>query len=79
MCPPNAMTAWGDWLVFVANDGATAEDEGVLLCFVYDAARDGSDFVVLDARAPGDAPLATVRLPQRVPFGFHGNWIPTPR
>jgi carotenoid cleavage dioxygenase len=63
--------------VFVPNEGATAEDDGVLLCFVYDATRDGSDFVVLDARAPGDAPLATVRLPQRVPFGFHGNWVAT--
>jgi carotenoid cleavage dioxygenase len=61
--------------VFVAAGEAAAEDDGVLLCFVYDAARDGSDFVVLDARAPADAPLATVRLPQRVPFGFHGNWI----
>jgi len=30
---------------------------------------------VLDARAPADPPLATVRLPQRVPFGFHGNWV----
>jgi carotenoid cleavage dioxygenase len=62
--------------VFVPGEGATAEDDGVLLCFVYDAARDGSDFVVLDARAPADPPLATVRLPQRVPYGFHGNWIP---
>ena len=62
--------------VFVPNEGATADDDGVLLCFVYDAARDGSDFVVLDARSSGDAPLATVRLPQRVPFGFHGNWVP---
>jgi carotenoid cleavage dioxygenase-like enzyme len=61
--------------VFVPTEGATAEDDGVLLCFVYDAARDGSDFVVLDARAPADRPLATVRLPQRVPFGFHGNWV----
>ena len=61
--------------VFVPSEGATAEDDGVLLSFVYDAARDGSDFVVLDARAPADPPLATVRLPQRVPFGFHGNWL----
>ncbi len=65
--------------VFVAADDAAAEDAGVLLCFVYDAARDGSDFVVLDACAPADPPLATVRLPQRVPFGFHGNWIPANR
>jgi carotenoid cleavage dioxygenase len=62
--------------VFVPVADGAAEDDGVLLCFVYDAGRDGSDFVALDARAPADPPLATVRLPQRVPFGFHGNWIP---
>jgi carotenoid cleavage dioxygenase-like enzyme len=30
---------------------------------------------VLDAAAPGEAPLAEVLLPRRVPFGFHGSWI----
>jgi carotenoid cleavage dioxygenase len=61
--------------VFVPARETAAEDEGVLLCFVWDAARDGSDLVVLDAHSPSDAPLATVRLPQRVPFGFHGSWV----
>jgi carotenoid cleavage dioxygenase-like enzyme len=22
-------------------------------------------------------PVATIHLPARVPFGFHGSWIPT--
>jgi carotenoid cleavage dioxygenase-like enzyme len=56
-----------------------AEDAGWLVTFVYDAARDGSDLVVLDAREFGAPPVARVRLPQRVPFGFHGNWIAAPR
>jgi carotenoid cleavage dioxygenase len=51
------------------------EDEGYLLSFVYDEASDSSKLVILDAQAFAKPPLAEVPLPQRVPFGFHGNWI----
>jgi len=61
--------------VFVPAAGDTAEDAGWLMAFVYDAARDASDFVLLDAADPAAPPVATIALPQRVPFGFHGNWI----
>jgi len=63
--------------VFVPRADGTAEDDGWLLQVVYDAGRDGSDLVVTDAQDFGGGPVATVRLPQRVPFGFHGNWVPT--
>ncbi len=43
--------------------------------FVYDPTRDSSDLVVLDASDMAAEPIATVRLPRRVPFGFHGNWV----
>ena len=62
--------------VFVAASDTSAEDEGWVLSVVYDGERDASDLVVLDARDFGGAPVATVRLPQRVPFGFHGSWVP---
>jgi len=52
-----------------------AEDAGWLMLLVYDAASDRSDFVVLDASDVAAPPVATVRLPARVPQGFHGNWI----
>jgi carotenoid cleavage dioxygenase len=62
--------------VFVpASDGA-AEDEGWVLAVVYDEARDASDLIVVDATDFSGPPVATVRLPQRVPFGFHGSWVP---
>jgi carotenoid cleavage dioxygenase len=51
------------------------EDEGYLLAIVYDAARDASDFIVLDARDVAKGPVARVGLPQRVPFGFHAAWF----
>ena len=56
--------------------GGAGEDAGWLMCYVYDAARDRSDFVVLDATDLAAPPVATVALPARVPLGFHGNWIP---
>ncbi|HNR75852.1 MAG TPA: carotenoid oxygenase family protein [Parvularculaceae bacterium] len=57
-----------------ASAGA-GEDEGYLLSIVYDAARDASDLIVLDAKDVAKGPVAVVALPQRVPFGFHGAWF----
>jgi carotenoid cleavage dioxygenase len=51
------------------------EDEGYVISFVYDEATNSSRLVILDARDFAKKPLAEVALPQRVPFGFHGNWI----
>ncbi len=51
------------------------EDEGYLVCFAYDKSRGGSDLVILDATQPQAGPVARVAMPQRVPFGFHGNWF----
>ena len=50
--------------------------EGWLLTYVYDAAEDRSDLMVFDAGNLAAEPVATVHLPQRVPAGFHGNWLP---
>ena len=62
--------------VFVPASATAAEDEGWLMTYVYDAARDGSELVILDAADVSGKPVATIALPQRVPFGFHGSWIP---
>jgi carotenoid cleavage dioxygenase len=61
--------------VFVAASDDAGEDAGWLMTFVYDAARDASDFTILDASDLSRPPVATIALPQRVPAGFHGNWI----
>lgn len=55
------------------------EDEGWLMGFVHDAARAASDFWILEAESL--KPAACVRLPRRVPQGFHGGWFdgPPPR
>lgn len=67
--------------VFVPDPASTAEDEGWLLVVTYDENTNTSALLVLDASDLGTkaSVLATVQLPQRVPFGFHGNWIPGSR
>lgn len=51
-------------------------DEGWVMSYVYDPRTDESEFVVLDATHMTKDPVARVRLPQRVPNGFHGSWLP---
>src|SRR5262249_46048872 len=60
--------------VFVPASPSAAEDEGWVLAYVYDSARNGSDLVILDGADFTGKPVATISLPQRVPFGFHGSW-----
>ncbi len=61
--------------VFVPDPDGTAEDDGWLLSAVYDSRHDTSEVVVLDARDVAAGPIARVRIPQRMPFGFHANWF----
>jgi carotenoid cleavage dioxygenase len=61
--------------VFVPRTPDAAEDDGWVLAYVYDQARDASDVVILHAQDFTAAPVATIHLPVRVPFGFHGNWV----
>jgi carotenoid cleavage dioxygenase len=43
---------------------------------VHDDADDATDLVVLDATEVDAGPVARVRMPERVPYGFHGTWVP---
>jgi len=52
------------------------EGDGWLVTTVYRGAEDRSDFVVFDAQDVAKGPVGTAQLPRRVPFGFHGNWVP---
>ncbi|AMO59206.1 carotenoid oxygenase [Mycolicibacterium phlei] len=61
--------------VFVPSASSADESAGWYLVYVYDPARDGSDLVILDATDFAGPPVARIQLPQRVPYGFHGNWI----
>jgi carotenoid cleavage dioxygenase-like enzyme len=63
--------------VFVPSpSGAADETNGWYIAYVYDPVEDSSDLVILDASDFAAAPVARIRMPRRVPYGFHGNWIP---
>ncbi len=51
------------------------EGDGYLLVVVYRVAEDRSDVVILDAQHTDEAPLAVIKIPHRIPFGFHGNFV----
>lgn len=67
---------YGGEAVFVPRPGATAEDDGWLITFVYDTGEDTSELVVVNAQDVTAQPVARVLIPQRVPYGFHGAWVP---
>ena len=61
---------------FAADPDGSAENDGWLVAFTSDLAAGTSEFAVIDARDVAAGPVARVLLPRRVPFGFHGNWMP---
>lgn len=61
--------------VFIAREGGTDEDDGWLMTFVHDIPNDKAELVVLDAQDFARREVARVLLPQRIPYGFHGNWV----
>lgn len=67
---------WPSEPVFVPRSADAAEDDGFVLCTVYDGPVDGSYLAILDAKNMAGAPLAKCRLEHRIPMGFHGNFAP---
>ena len=62
--------------VFVPRSEDADEDDGWVMTYVYDASSNKTDVVIQHAQDFSGAPVATIHLPARVPFGFHGNWLP---
>ncbi len=60
--------------VFVPRPGGGAEDDGWLLCVVWNGARCASDLVILNAADMGEQ--AVLELPLAIPHGLHGSWVP---
>jgi carotenoid cleavage dioxygenase len=70
---------WGSEAPFAPRPGAASEDDGYLLSYVYDEREERSDVEVLDAQDLSAGPLCRIKVPVRVPLGFHATWVPGER
>ncbi|XP_057477884.1 probable carotenoid cleavage dioxygenase 4, chloroplastic [Actinidia eriantha] len=57
------------------NDPETVEDDGYVVTYVHNENTGESRFLVMDARSPNLDIMAAVKLPRRVPYGFHGLFV----
>ena len=64
-----------DCASFARRPGATSEDDGWVVTIVTDAERNASECWVFSAPDLERGPVARVKLPTRVPAGFHAKWI----
>ena len=60
--------------LMVPRPGASGEDDGWVLCLVWNGARCASDLVILDAASMAE--VAVLELPLAVPHGLHGSFAP---
>jgi carotenoid cleavage dioxygenase-like enzyme len=61
--------------VYAPRPGSTAECDGFVLVVVYDVDGARSELCILRAEAVERGPVARLRLPFLLPYGFHGSWI----
>jgi all-trans-8'-apo-beta-carotenal 15,15'-oxygenase len=60
--------------LFVPRGADAAEDDGIVITLVFDAALQRTSIVGLDAANLGAAPLFTARLSHHVPYSLHGTF-----
>jgi carotenoid cleavage dioxygenase-like enzyme len=60
--------------VYVPNPNSENEEDGYVMCYVYNPGED--PFIsVLSAGDISKGPVAKIHVPGRVPNGFHANWM----
>ena len=62
--------------LFVPREENSDEEDGWVMVCVNDVNQGPAELVILDANDITGKPVARIHLPQRVPDGFHGSWIP---
>ena len=66
---------WGSEAAFAPRPGAVDELDGYVVSYVYDEREGHTEVLVLDAARPTDEPVCRVKVPARVPLGFHATWV----
>jgi carotenoid cleavage dioxygenase len=64
---------------FAPRPGARGEDDGYVVTVATHASSFASECWVFHAPEVERGPVARVKLPSRVPTGFHAKWIPGDR
>lgn len=62
-------------LTFIPRHARAPLDDGWLAGFLHRDDGPESSFAVFDTQALAAGPVATVALPERIPFGWHGCWV----
>lgn len=62
--------------VFAPRHKAADEGDGWIVVTAWRHAEQRSDLLIFNATDITRGPTAIVRLPFRIPFGFHGAWVP---
>ncbi|KAL2489818.1 putative carotenoid cleavage dioxygenase 4 [Forsythia ovata] len=57
------------------NNPNADEDDGYVVSYVHNEKSGESRFLVMDAKSPNLDIVAAVKLPRRVPYGFHGLFV----
>jgi len=66
---------WFSEAPFAPKDNWQAEDDGYLVGFMWDDLSKSSWVTIFDAHDVAQGPVCRIRLPQRVPNGFHATWV----
>ncbi|KAF9681111.1 hypothetical protein SADUNF_Sadunf06G0191500 [Salix dunnii] len=64
---------------FVPKEGGLEEDDGWIITFVHDEDTNTSKAYIIDTNNFTSEPVAKITLPCRVPYGFHGAFMPKRR
>ncbi|XP_059289043.1 probable carotenoid cleavage dioxygenase 4, chloroplastic isoform X1 [Lycium ferocissimum] len=54
---------------------AADEDDGYVVCYMHNESTREASFLVMDAKSHDLEIVAVVKLPRRVPYGFHGIFV----
>ncbi|CAI0388386.1 unnamed protein product [Linum tenue] len=61
---------------FVPKEEEEEEDDGWVITFVHNEDTHTSKVYIIDAKKFSSEPVAKITLPCRVPYGFHGAFMP---
>ncbi len=70
-----APKGFGGEPLFVARPDATAEDDGWVLLWIYNAQSDRTELTIFNAQDITTGPVATLKLKHHVPYGLHGSFV----